>query len=62
MFWETTSCSPSKVNKHFGGKSLRLQGSIVSKPEIREKQTAGREACAFYLLHADFLFGLFFKP
>lgn len=55
---QITSCSPLRVNRHFGGSSLLcLQGWIVSG---WRNQHEASFAC--FLLHGGFFFGLFFNP
>jgi hypothetical protein len=49
VFWDMTPCSPLKTNRRFGGTCrLHLQGRRIQQ----------NSAC--YLLHTDFLLGLFF--
>jgi hypothetical protein len=52
IFWDIMSCSPLRINRHFGGTChLYLQGRRISQ--------ARNQATSF---HAGFLLGLFFDP
>jgi hypothetical protein len=49
IFWDTTPCSPLKVNRHFGGiVRLHLQGRRVS--EARNQRESRWQAELFFVM------------
>jgi hypothetical protein len=56
IFWDITPCSPLKVKQCLGG----IFASIFMVEGQTKEETRMKFTC--YLIHAGFLFGLFFDP
>jgi hypothetical protein len=68
VFWDKMPCSPLKINRHFGGTCLHLQGQRISQEG--NQQSFLPVSCWFSCLavfdenpnHANFFIGWLIQP